>query len=159
MVVGPEAGEEATRSRNSQRESVGAACSAQCERESERGGREWRRWGLARLFEDRHELGNSLAWTCRHDLGVAPAAYQAAYSPSFALRTFSAATALLADLGLSAEQAVYLDDFGHVQSVDQVLALEQASRRSLLRNGDLVVLAAAGTGYTWSAAAVRWGTS
>ena len=65
--------------------------------------------------------------------------------------------ALLRELGLTAEQSVYLDDFGHVQSVDQVLALEVASRRGLLRDGELIVLAAAGTGYTWSAAAVRWG--
>jgi 3-oxoacyl-[acyl-carrier-protein] synthase-3 len=67
--------------------------------------------------------------------------------------------ALLRELGLGAEQSVYLEDYGHVQSVDQVLALEEASRRGLLKNGDLVVLAGAGTGYTWSAAAVRWGCS
>lgn len=32
-----------------------------------------------------------------------------------------------------------------------------AQERGLLRDGDLVVLAGAGTGYTWSATAIRWG--
>jgi 3-oxoacyl-[acyl-carrier-protein] synthase-3 len=64
---------------------------------------------------------------------------------------------LLQSLGLRPEQSVYLDEYGHIQSVDQALALKLAQERGLLRDGDLVVLAGAGTGYTWSATAVRWG--
>jgi 3-oxoacyl-[acyl-carrier-protein] synthase-3 len=64
---------------------------------------------------------------------------------------------LLRALGLRDEQAIYLDNYGHIQSVDQALALTLASERGLLRDGDLVVLAGAGTGYTWSATALRWG--
>lgn len=64
--------------------------------------------------------------------------------------------ALLDALGLRPEQSIYLDEYGHMQSVDQVMALELAHARGMLHEGALVVLAAAGTGYTWSAVALRW---
>lgn len=64
---------------------------------------------------------------------------------------------ILETLGLTPEQSVYLEDYGHVQSVDQVLALELGLAQGKIREGDLIVLAGAGTGYTWSAIAVRWG--
>ncbi len=60
-------------------------------------------------------------------------------------------------VGLKPEQAVYLEDYGHVQSVDQVLAIELGLTQGKIKPGDLIVLAGAGTGYTWSAVAVRWG--
>jgi 3-oxoacyl-[acyl-carrier-protein] synthase-3 len=64
---------------------------------------------------------------------------------------------ILAAVGLKPEQSVYLDHYGHVQSVDQVLALELGLAQGKIQPGDLVVLAGAGTGYTWSAVALRWG--
>jgi 3-oxoacyl-[acyl-carrier-protein] synthase-3 len=64
---------------------------------------------------------------------------------------------ILNAVGLTPEQSVYLEDYGHVQSVDQVLALELGLAQGKIRAGDLVVLAGAGTGYTWSAVALRWG--
>ncbi|MBW4438382.1 MAG: 3-oxoacyl-ACP synthase [Pleurocapsa minor GSE-CHR-MK-17-07R] len=64
---------------------------------------------------------------------------------------------ILAALGLTPEQSVYLDHYGHVQSVDQVLALQLGLEQGKIAPGDLVVLAGAGTGYTWSAVALRWG--
>lgn len=50
----------------------------------------------------------------------------------------------------------YLDDYGHVQSVDQVLALEEGLDRGLLEPGDVVLFLAAGTGYTWTASVLEW---
>jgi 3-oxoacyl-[acyl-carrier-protein] synthase-3 len=64
---------------------------------------------------------------------------------------------ILEAVGLTPEQSVYLEDYGHVQSVDQVLALELGLAQHKIKAGDLIVLAGAGTGYTWSAIAVRWG--
>jgi 3-oxoacyl-[acyl-carrier-protein] synthase-3 len=64
---------------------------------------------------------------------------------------------ILSSIGLKPDQSVYLEDYGHVQSVDQALALELGLAQGKIRPGDLVVLAGAGTGYTWSAIAVRWG--
>jgi 3-oxoacyl-[acyl-carrier-protein] synthase III len=64
---------------------------------------------------------------------------------------------ILDSLGLTPEQSVYLDHYGHIQSVDQVLALELGLAQGRIKPGDLVVLAGAGTGYTWSAITVQWG--
>jgi 3-oxoacyl-[acyl-carrier-protein] synthase III len=64
---------------------------------------------------------------------------------------------ILEALGLKPEQSVYLQDYGHVQSVDQVIALELGLEAGKIKPGDLIVLAGAGTGYTWSAIVVRWG--
>jgi 3-oxoacyl-[acyl-carrier-protein] synthase III len=65
--------------------------------------------------------------------------------------------ALLAELGLQDARAAYLDDTGHMSGVDPLLALDRAARTGALRDGDLVLLLAAGTGYTWAASVVRWG--
>jgi 3-oxoacyl-[acyl-carrier-protein] synthase-3 len=65
--------------------------------------------------------------------------------------------ALLGELGLGEEQAVYLDDTGHMSGVDSLFGLDRAARAGRLADGDLVLLLAAGTGYTWAAQVVRWG--
>jgi 3-oxoacyl-[acyl-carrier-protein] synthase III len=65
--------------------------------------------------------------------------------------------ALVAELGVEPERAAYLDDAGHMSGVDPVLALDRANRAGDLADGDLVLLLAAGTGYTWAASVVRWG--
>jgi 3-oxoacyl-[acyl-carrier-protein] synthase-3 len=58
---------------------------------------------------------------------------------------------------LGVERAAYLDDTGHMSGVDPLLALDRAARAGELRDGDVVLLLAAGTGYTWAASVVRWG--
>jgi 3-oxoacyl-[acyl-carrier-protein] synthase-3 len=65
--------------------------------------------------------------------------------------------ALLAELGIDEARASYLDDTGHMSGVDPLLGLDRAARAGDLRDGELVLLLAAGTGYTWAATAVRWG--
>ena len=65
--------------------------------------------------------------------------------------------ALVAALGLDESRAAYLDDTGHMSGVDPLLALDRAARAGELRDGELVLLLAAGTGYTWAASVVRWG--
>ena len=60
-------------------------------------------------------------------------------------------------LGVDPRRAAYLDDTGHMSGVDSLLALDRARRAGELSDGDLVLLLAAGTGYTWAATAVRWG--
>lgn len=66
---------------------------------------------------------------------------------------------ILRTLGLRPDQSYYLQDYGHIQSVDQHLGLYLAAQQKLINDGDLVVLAGAGTGYTWSATAIRWGVT
>lgn len=64
---------------------------------------------------------------------------------------------VLAGLGMPEEQAVYLSDHGHMSAIDPFVALHRAREQGRLRAGDVVVLLAAGTGYTWAATVVRWG--
>jgi 3-oxoacyl-[acyl-carrier-protein] synthase III len=63
--------------------------------------------------------------------------------------------ALVEALGVDPGRVAYLDDAGHMSGVDPLLALDRAQDR--LEDGDLVLLLAAGTGYTWAASVVRWG--
>jgi 3-oxoacyl-[acyl-carrier-protein] synthase-3 len=64
---------------------------------------------------------------------------------------------LVAKIGVDPDRAAYLDDTGHMSGVDSLLALDRAARGGELEDGDLVLLLAAGTGYTWAASVVRWG--
>lgn len=67
--------------------------------------------------------------------------------------------AVVERLGLAPEQAAYLDDTGHMSGVDPLLAFDRARRSEAIGPGALVLLLAAGTGYTWAATAVRVGGS
>jgi 3-oxoacyl-[acyl-carrier-protein] synthase-3 len=60
-------------------------------------------------------------------------------------------------LGVDPTRASYLDDTGHMSGVDPLLGLDRAVRSGEVGDGDLVLLLAAGTGYTWAATALRWG--
>jgi 3-oxoacyl-[acyl-carrier-protein] synthase-3 len=64
---------------------------------------------------------------------------------------------VLGALGLDESRAVYLDDTGHMSGVDPLLAFDRAARSGSFEDGDLVLLLAAGTGYTWAATVIRWG--
>ena len=64
---------------------------------------------------------------------------------------------VLDGLGLPEDRAVYLSDHGHMSAVDPILGLHRAREQGRLHDGDVVVLLAAGTGYSWSATAIRWG--
>jgi 3-oxoacyl-[acyl-carrier-protein] synthase-3 len=59
-------------------------------------------------------------------------------------------------LDLGPEETYYLDEYGHVQSVDQVLAIDEGKRVGRLTSGDVVLFLAAGTGYTWAATVLDW---
>lgn len=65
--------------------------------------------------------------------------------------------ALVAALGVDPARVTRLDDTGHMSGVDALLALDRTARGGALHDGDLILLLAAGTGYTWAATTVRWG--
>lgn len=64
---------------------------------------------------------------------------------------------LLAMLGLREDQAIYLEDTGHLSATDPLVALHEGRRTGRLRDGMLAVAVSAGTGYSWGAVAIRWG--
>jgi 3-oxoacyl-[acyl-carrier-protein] synthase-3 len=67
--------------------------------------------------------------------------------------------AIVQALGVDPLRVCYLDDTGHMSGVDPLLGLDRAVRAGDVREGDVVLLLAAGTGYTWAATAIRWGSS
>jgi len=67
--------------------------------------------------------------------------------------------AILEALGIDAARASYLDDTGHMSGVDPLFGLDRAVRAGEIGDNDLVLLLAAGTGYTWAATALRWGSA
>ena len=64
---------------------------------------------------------------------------------------------MIAELGLTSEQTIYLDHYGHMGQVDQILSLNLANSRGMLKNGTVISMIAAGIGYAWGANVIRWG--
>ena len=65
--------------------------------------------------------------------------------------------AICTALGIDPTDATYLEDTGHMSGIDPLFALDRARRSGRIADGDLVLLLAAGTGYTWAATTIRWG--
>lgn len=65
--------------------------------------------------------------------------------------------AMLAELGLNEDQSIYLEDYGHIGQIDQILSLELALKEGKVKDGDIVCMIAAGIGYAWAANVIRWG--
>jgi len=66
-------------------------------------------------------------------------------------------TRVLDALGLSPDQSAALDRWGHHGTNDPILSLDLGLKSGAVRDGSTVVLASAGIGFTYAAAALRWG--
>lgn len=64
---------------------------------------------------------------------------------------------VLKELGLEESQSIYLEDYGHIGQIDQILSIELAVEQGKIKEGDVVVLVSAGIGYAWGATTIRWG--
>lgn len=64
---------------------------------------------------------------------------------------------MLDSLGLKENQTIYLENYGHMGQIDQILSLHLANEQNKLIDGKAVALIAAGIGYAWSAVIIRWG--
>lgn len=64
---------------------------------------------------------------------------------------------LLGHFGLGEDKSFLLEDYGHCQSADCFLSIEEGLRHGRLQDGDLVVAIAAGTGYSWASTCIKWG--
>jgi 3-oxoacyl-[acyl-carrier-protein] synthase-3 len=69
----------------------------------------------------------------------------------------SAHLALLKDLGLREDQSIYLDEYGHLGQIDQILSIDLGLKSGKIKNGTHVVTLAAGIGYVWAANLIQWG--
>jgi 3-oxoacyl-[acyl-carrier-protein] synthase-3 len=64
---------------------------------------------------------------------------------------------MLARLGLTEDQAVYLSSYGHIGEQDSIINMVEGEKQGRLKDGDLMVIIGAGIGYVWGASVVRWG--
>jgi 3-oxoacyl-[acyl-carrier-protein] synthase-3 len=64
---------------------------------------------------------------------------------------------ILSEFDMTEEQSFILKNFGHVQSADAYISIYEGLKLGKIKDGDLVVMLGAGTGYSWAATAVRWG--
>lgn len=70
---------------------------------------------------------------------------------------YSMHKAFLAELGMSENQTTYLNDYGHLGQVDQVLSLHLGLQSGKIKDGTVIAMAAAGIGYAWAANVIKWG--
>ncbi|WP_339149567.1 MULTISPECIES: 3-oxoacyl-ACP synthase [unclassified Sutcliffiella] len=64
---------------------------------------------------------------------------------------------VLQELGLTEHQSIYLENYGHIGQIDQILSLELALQQDRIKDGDIIVLVSAGIGYAWGATTIQWG--
>jgi 3-oxoacyl-[acyl-carrier-protein] synthase-3 len=71
----------------------------------------------------------------------------------------SAHREMLAHLGLTEEQSVYISDIGHIGEQDAIINIEAGLEQGRLRPGQTMAIIAAGIGYVWGGAIVEWGAA
>ena len=64
---------------------------------------------------------------------------------------------MLQELGLNEDQTIYLEEYGHVGQIDQIISIHLGLEQGKIKTGDNICLLAAGIGYVWAASIVRWG--
>jgi len=55
------------------------------------------------------------------------------------------------------EQSTYFEEWGHMGQNDAIVSIEEGLKSNKIKDGDLVVLAAAGIGWSWNAMTIKWG--
>ncbi|VEU82715.1 3-oxoacyl-ACP synthase [Acholeplasma hippikon] len=64
---------------------------------------------------------------------------------------------MVKDLGLTEDQTIYLENYGHIGQIDQILSLHLALQTGQVKDGTVVCMLAAGIGYVWAANIIKWG--
>lgn len=64
---------------------------------------------------------------------------------------------LLEQLSLTADQSIYLSNYGHIGQIDQILSLHLALEQGKVIDGTVVSMLSAGIGYAWAANVIKWG--
>lgn len=64
---------------------------------------------------------------------------------------------MLKELGLDEDQTIYLENYGHIGQVDQILSLKLGLEEKKIKSGSKVLMIAAGIGYVWAANVIAWG--
>lgn len=64
---------------------------------------------------------------------------------------------MLGEYGLTEDNSTYLEDYGHVGQMDQVLSITLGLKAGKIHEGTVISLVGAGGGYIWAAGVIRWG--
>ncbi len=64
---------------------------------------------------------------------------------------------MLQELGLDQSQTTYLEDYGHMGQIDQILSMHLGLASGKIKDGTTIALIAAGIGYVWGASVIEWG--
>jgi 3-oxoacyl-[acyl-carrier-protein] synthase-3 len=64
---------------------------------------------------------------------------------------------MLQRLGLTEDQGVYNDHYGHIGEQDSIINIIEGLKQDRLNDGDVMMIVGAGIGYVWGASCVRWG--
>jgi 3-oxoacyl-[acyl-carrier-protein] synthase-3 len=64
---------------------------------------------------------------------------------------------MLKRLNLREEQGVYNNLYGHAGEQDSIINIIEGEKQGRLKDGDLMIVVAAGVGYVWGAVCVKWG--
>lgn len=64
---------------------------------------------------------------------------------------------MLKEFKLSEEQSIYLEDYGHIGQIDQILSLHLGLQQGKIKDGTVISMIAAGIGYVWAANVIKWG--
>ncbi|MCF2137707.1 MAG: 3-oxoacyl-ACP synthase [Candidatus Thorarchaeota archaeon] len=55
-------------------------------------------------------------------------------------------------------QSTYFEEYGHMGQNDAIVSLEEGLDAGKIKDGDVVVLTAAGIGWSWNAITIKWGS-
>lgn len=64
---------------------------------------------------------------------------------------------VLEKFDLNEENSFVLENYGHCQSADAFISIVEGEKLGRIKDGDLIVMLGAGTGYTWAATTIKWG--
>lgn len=64
---------------------------------------------------------------------------------------------MLKRLNLAEDQTIYLENYGHLGQIDQILSLKLGVEQGKIKAGSIVCSIAAGIGYVWAANIIKWG--
>ncbi len=66
---------------------------------------------------------------------------------------------MLKALGLREEQSIYLEQYGHIGQIDQILSVQLGLEQGKIKDGSVISMLAAGIGYAWAANVIKWGSA
>jgi len=70
---------------------------------------------------------------------------------------YSAHKYMLQELGLDLSKSVYLEEYGHIGQLDQILSIILGLEQGKIKDGDIISTVGAGIGYAWAANTIKWG--